>query len=60
MKEGGEGDDRQQDGWMASPISIHVHRLDGHEFEQAPELLKDREAWHAAVHGAAKQSDMTE
>ena len=29
MKAGGEGDDRGQDGWMASPIN-------GHEFEQAP------------------------
>ena len=28
------------------------HRLDGHEFEQAP--VKDREAWHVAVHGIAK------
>ena len=24
------------------------------------EIVKDREAWHAAVHGAAKMSDMTE
>ena len=24
------------------------------------ELVKDREAWHAAVHGVAKDSDMTE
>ena len=24
---------------------------DGHEFEQAQELVMDREAWHAAVHG---------
>ena len=28
-------------------------RLDGHEFEQAPEVVMDREAWHAAVHGVA-------
>ena len=30
------------------------HRLDGHEFEQAPELVMDREAWRAAVHEVAK------
>ena len=23
-------------------------------------LVKDREAWHAAIHGVAKESDMTE
>ena len=27
------------------------HRLNGHEFEQAPGDDEDREAWHAAVHG---------
>ena len=30
------------------------HRLDGHEFEQAPALVMDREAWHASFHGVAK------
>ena len=30
------------------------HRLGGHEFEQAPELVMDREAWRAAVRGVAK------
>ena len=29
------------------------HPLNGHEFEQTPEE-KDREVWHAAVHGVAK------
>ena len=27
------------------------HWLDGHEFEQASELVMEREAWCAAVHG---------
>ena len=30
------------------------HQFDGHEFEQSLELVKKREAWHAAVHGVAK------
>ena len=30
------------------------HRLDGHEFEQLPEMVMDREAWRAAVHGVTK------
>ena len=30
------------------------HQLDGHEFEQAWELVMDREAWHATVYGFAK------
>ena len=37
------------------------HQLDGHEFEQ--EMVKDREAWHAAVHGVTMNqtllSDLT-
>ena len=30
------------------------HQLNGCEFEQLQALVKDREAWHAAVHGVAE------
>ena len=40
------------------------HQFDGHEFEQVPELVMDREAWCTAFHGVAKSwtrlSDLTE
>ena len=31
------------------------HRLNGHEFEQTLEMVKDGEAWCAAVHGVIKR-----
>ena len=30
------------------------HRLDRRKFEKTPQLLMDREAWHAVVHGVTK------
>ena len=30
------------------------HRLSEHEFEQIWDMVKDREAWSAAVHGVTK------
>ena len=36
------------------------HQLNGHEFEQTPVTVKDREAWCAAVNRVVAESDMTE
>ena len=49
LKAGGEGDDRGWDGWMASPTQWTWMSLD-----KLRELIMDREAWHAAVHGISK------
>ena len=46
---GGEGDDREWEGWIASPTQWTYLNL-----SKLQELLMDREAWHAAVHGVAK------
>ena len=48
LKAGGEGEDRRWDGWMAS-----LTRLDM-SLSKLWEMVKDREAWCAAVHRAAK------
>ena len=47
MRTGGEGaTENEMAGWHP--------RLNGHEFEQTPEIVEDREAWRAAVHGVTK------
>ena len=30
------------------------HRLNGHEFGKLMEIVRDREAWCAAIHGVTK------
>ena len=47
MYTGGEGGERGWDGWMASSTQWH-------NLSKLQEVVMDREAWRAAVHGAAK------
>ena len=53
LRAGGEGDDRGWDGWMASLTQWT-------SLSKLQEMVKDREAWCAAVHGVTKDSDTTE
>ena len=49
--DGGKDWRQEEKGTTEDEIVEWHHQLNGHEFEQAPELVMDREAWRAAVHG---------
>ena len=50
LRAGGKGDNRGWDGWMAS-LTQQTQTLSPDKLQ---EIVEDREAWHAAVHGVAK------
>ena len=59
-----EKDWRQREKRVAEDEMIRWHhQFNWHKFEQTPEIVEDRGAWHAVVHGFAKSrtqlSDLT-
>ena len=56
VKDPDAGKDRRQEekGVTEDEIVEWHHQIKGHEFEQAPDMVKDREAWCAGVHGVKK------
>ena len=45
---------QEEKGTTEDEMAGWLHQLNGHEFEQALELVMDRESLHAAVHGISK------
>ena len=48
LRAGGEGANSEWDGWTVSPDSMDM------SLNKFQKMVKDREAWHAAVHGITK------
>ena len=45
---------QEEKGTAEDEMSGWHHQLDGREFEGTPEMVVDREAWSAAIHGVTK------
>ena len=52
--ESGKDWGQEEKGTTEDEIVAWHHWLSGHEFEQLPEMMKDREVWRAAVGGVIK------
>ena len=52
-------DNRGRNGWMASLTQLIMASTDM-SLNRSREMVKDREAWCAAVHGVAESQTMTE
>ena len=45
---------QQEKGALEDEMVGWYHQLSWHEFEQILRVMKEREAWHAAVHGSQR------
>ena len=45
---------QEEKGMTEDEMAGWHHGLDGRESDRTPELVMDREAWRAAIHGVAK------
>ena len=50
----GRDEGQEEKGTTEDEMAGWYHWLDGRESEWTPELVMDREAWRAAIHGVAK------
>ena len=53
----GKTEGRRQRGKTEGEMVGRHHRLNRHESEQTPGVVKDREAWCAAIHGSANSQN---
>ena len=50
----GKVEGRRRRGRQEDEMAGRHHQLSGHEFEQTPGYVMDREAWRTATHGVTK------